>query len=83
MSGKENFKAVRNSHLDNIMTEYGVDKDTAYQTLAEALDNPMALNALSKVIADICKEKEEEPKTTVNPFEEWVNAFLTKANARY
>lgn len=57
MSGKENFKAVRNNHLDNIMTEYGVDKDTAYQTLAEALDNPMVLNALSKVIADICEKR--------------------------
>ena len=82
MSGKENFKAVRNSHLDNIMTEYGVDKDTAYQTLAEALDNPMVLNALSKAIADICKEK-AETEVTVSPFEEWVNAFLTKANTRY
>lgn len=80
MSGKENFKAVMNSHLDNIMTEYGVDNDTAYQTLAEALDNPMVLNALSKVIADICKEEEEKPKTTVNPWESWVDSFLKRAN---
>lgn len=83
MSGKENFKAVRNSHLDNIMTEYGVDKDTAYQTLAEALDNPMVLNAISKALANqFCKE-EEESKTIVSPFESWAEQFIAKANKRY
>jgi len=81
MNGKEQFKEVRNSHLVNIMTEYGVDKDTAYQTLAEALDNPMVLNALSKAIADNLKKEEKE--TPVSPFESWVDQFLTRANRTY
>lgn len=81
MSGKENFKAVRNSHLDNIMTEYGVDKDTAYKALATALDDARVLNAVSKALAD--QFGKEEKEISVNPFEEWANQFLTRANKRY
>lgn len=81
MNGKEQFKEVRNSHLDNIMTEYSVDKDTAYQALAKALDNPMVLNAISKAVADtLTKEKKEIP---VSPFESWVDQFLKQASRTY
>lgn len=81
MSGKEQFKEVRNSHLDNIMTEYNVDKDTAYKALAIALDDARVLNAVSKALADqFGKEEKEIP---VNPFEEWANQFLTRANKKY
>lgn len=81
MNGKEQFKEVRNSHLDNIMTEYNVDKDTAYKALAIALDDARVLNAVSKALADqFGKEEREIP---VNPFEEWANQFLTRANKRY
>lgn len=81
MNGKENFKAVRNSHLDNIMTEYGVDKDTAYKALATALDDARVLNAVSKALAD--QFGKEEKEISVNPFEEWANQFLMRANKRY
>ena len=81
MTGKEQFKEVRNSHLVNIMTEYGVDKDTAYKALATALDDARVLNAVSKALAD--QFGKEEKEISVNPFEEWANQFLTRANKRY
>ena len=81
LDGKEQFKEVRNSHLVNIMTEYNVDKETAYKALAIALDDARVLNAVSKALADqFGKEEKEIP---VNPFEEWANQFLTRANKRY
>ena len=81
MSGKEQFKEVRNSHLVNIMTEHGVDKDTAYKALATALDDARVLNAVSKALAD--QFGKEEKEISVNPFEEWANQFLTRVNKRY
>lgn len=81
MSGKEQFKEVRNSHLVNIMTEHGVDKDTAYKALATSLDDARVLNAVSKALAD--QFGKEEKEISVNPFEEWANQFLTRVNKRY
>lgn len=72
MSGKEQFKEVRNSHLVNIMTEYNVDKDTAYKALAIALDDARVLNAISKALAEQFYNKNK-----ANPYEEWVQTFLT------
>lgn len=83
MSGKEQFKEVRNSYLDGIMSEYSVGKEAAYAILATALENPCVLDTISKAIADGFIKEEEEPNPPVNPFEEWENAFLMKANQRY
>jgi hypothetical protein len=79
MTGKEQFKEVRNGYIDDIMDVYGVSRDIAYQALTVALDNPCVRNAISKSVAD--QFYSEEVHT--NPFEEWANQFLTKANKRW
>ena len=43
MSGKEQFKEVRDSYLDGIMSEYSVGKEAAYTILATALEPPAYL----------------------------------------
>lgn len=72
MEGKKIFKEVRNEYLENIMDTYNVGKDEAYQALAEVLDNPCVLNAISKALAEQFYNKNK-----ANPYEEWVQTFLT------
>lgn len=85
MNGKEQFKEVRNSYLDGIMSEYSVGKEAAYTILATALENPCVLDTISKAIADgfVEKKAETETEVAVSPFEEWANQFLTRANKLY
>lgn len=64
MIGKEFFKAVKNALIDEIVTIYDIDKDTAYKALAVVLNDNEVWSMVSVKIADKLKK---------SPMEQWLD----------
>lgn len=63
MTGKEKFKAVKKEYIEGIMTEYSVDKDKAYSTLADVLNESIVSDTISAMVAEKLTELKIESST--------------------
>lgn len=63
MTGKEYFKAVKKEYIEGIMTEYNVDKDRAYSTLADVLNESRVSDMISAMVAGRLTELKIESST--------------------
>ena len=63
MTGKEKFKTVKKEYIEGIMTEYSVDKDKAYSTLADVLNELVVSDTISAMVAERLTELKIESST--------------------